>query len=124
MENLADFRSAAAIVGGLLALVVAGIVVARLLRSRASQAQPPAPAEPVHPVHPVPEASEAAYLDSSHIISGSPLAAAEAAYLDSSHIIAGPQPGAAERNSQGDGNAAAQGDIKSKPGGADPGSRQ
>ena len=118
MENLADFRSAAAIVGGLLALVVAGIVVARLLRSRASQAQPPAPAEPV------PEASEAAYLDSSHIISGSPLAAAEAAYLDSSHIIAGPQPGAAERNSQGDGNAAAQGDIKSKPGGADPGSRQ
>ena len=37
METLVDFRSAAAVVGVLLALVVAGIVVARLLRSRASR---------------------------------------------------------------------------------------
>lgn len=118
MENLADFRTAAVIVGGLLALVVAGIVVARMLRSRASQMQPPEPAEPAA------GASEAAYLDSSHIISGSPAAAAEAAYLDSSHIIAGSAPGAAGRTGQGDGSIAAQGDAKATPGGADPGSRQ
>jgi hypothetical protein len=118
MENLADFRTAAAIVGGLLALVVAGIVVARMLRSRASQAPPPEPAEPAA------GASEAAYLDSSHIISGLPAAAAEAAYLDSSHIIAGSTPGAAERTAQGDGGIAAQGDASAKPGSADPGPRQ
>ena len=115
MENLADFRTAAVIVGGLLALVVAGIVMARMLRSRAP---PPKRAEPAA------GASEVAYLDSSHIISGSPAAAAEAAYLDSSHIIAGSTPGAAERTVQGDGGIPAQGDAKAKPGGADPGPRQ
>ena len=95
MENLADFRTAAVIVGGLLALVVAGIVVARMLRSRASQTPPPEPAEPAA------GASDVAYLDSSHIISGSPAAAAEAAYLDSSHITAGPIAGGCRAHGPG-----------------------
>ena len=118
MENLADFRSAAAIVGGLLALVVAGIVVARLLRSRASQAQPPATGGTGCPRRPKRRISIRRTSSRAH------RSRRRAAYLDSSHIIAGPQPGAAERTTQGDGDAAAQGDIKSKSGGADPGSRQ
>ena len=66
MDLFADFRSVAAIVAVLVVLVAAGMVLARRLRSRAS---PPPSADPA------PDASDAAYLDSSHIISGSVLRA-------------------------------------------------
>ncbi len=97
METLADFRSAAAVVGGLLALVVAGIVVARLLRYRASRTPPAVTSEP-------------------------PPGTSDAAYLDSSHIISGVTPVATERVAQSDGGAAPPGDTAAKPGGPDPGS--
>jgi hypothetical protein len=90
METFVEFRSAAVVVGGLLALVVVGIIVARLLRSRASRT-PPLTMEPP------PGASDPAYLDSSHIIAGSPAEAAE---------------------------RMAQGDVAAKPGGPGPGPRQ
>lgn len=76
METLVDVRSAAAIVGVLLVLVVAGIVVARLLRARASRMPLPGP-PPMPTPEPPPAGSDAAYLDSSHIISGPLLGAAE-----------------------------------------------
>ena len=98
MEIIPDFRSAAAIAGGALALVVVVIVVARLLRSRVS----PKPM-------PMPEASP---VDS------------DAAYLDSSHIIDGPLSGATERDVEAYRAAAAQGGDPGKPGGPDAGSRQ
>ena len=92
-----DFRSAAVVVGGLLALVVAGIVVARLLRYRASRTPPAVTSEP-------------------------PPGTSDAEYLDSSHIISGVAPVVTERVAQGDGGTAAQGDTAAKPGGPDPGS--
>ena len=100
METLADFRSAAAVVGGLLALVVAGIVVARLLRYRTSRTPPPMPTQ-----------------QTSHVDS-------DAEYLDSSHIIAGPLPGAAEGRARVAGGVAAHGGDAGKPEGHDPGRAQ
>jgi hypothetical protein len=63
MEHLTDFRGLSALIGGLLALIVIGIVVVRFLRKR----EPRAPLEPDMPDVPG-EGNDPAFLDSSHIL--------------------------------------------------------
>jgi hypothetical protein len=66
MDIVTDFRTLAVAVAGLIALVAAGIVVARRMR-------PPAPPPPPETVESAPDEADAEYLDSSHIFSGSVL---------------------------------------------------
>ena len=88
MQYLADFGSIAAIVGALLALVVTWIVVAWLIRARASRTPPPEP----WPVD------------------------ASADYLDSSHIFRGPAPKGQERRAQGGEGGPPPGGDRARPG--------
>jgi hypothetical protein len=67
MDIVTDFRTLAVAVAGLIALVAAGIVVARRMRP---PAPPPPPAESVEHA---PDETDAGYLDSSHIFTGSVL---------------------------------------------------
>jgi hypothetical protein len=80
MEHLADFRGLSALIGGVLALIVIGIVVARFLRKQ----QPPAPESPAD----------------------LPLEDTDPGFLDSSHIFTRPMPGAKDRTPRSDGGAA------------------
>ncbi len=70
MDHLTDFRGLFAVIGGVLALVAIVIIVARLMRSR----RPPEP--PTTAIAPSPGDS-AAFLDSSHVISGPVLSGGE-----------------------------------------------
>ena len=100
MEHLADFRGLSALIGGLFALIVIGIVVARFLRRRGPR---------------TPEASE--------LPPDLPSAGGDPGFLDSSHILnrtvssvkgraASPEAQVPGRGGEGSGNGSGRGGAK------------